>query len=107
MKVNDIIKINDWKRGLRIKAISEDGRWIIASSKAFGSSMYSIIDTKEMRAGTDNYVFGIYEYANEEDCKKAMNELENGTMEIGRRNACDIKNIYVNGVKINEMVGIE
>jgi len=102
MKVNDVVRINEWKRGLRVKSVSEDGKWIIATTPSFGKSLYSIINTKTMEAGTDDRVFSHHDYMTKEDCDSAIDELVNGKLNIGRRNRCDIKVLYVNGVKQND-----
>lgn len=48
--------------------------------------IYSILDLKEMVKGSDNLVFGRYNYSIERDCKKALNALMKGGIEISHRN---------------------
>ena len=98
IKVNDIVKIDSWKQGLRVKAVSEDEKWIVASKRAMGSFLYSIINTKEKVVGTDDYIFGKFDYNKIEDCEKALQELINETTKIGRRKV-DYQTLFVNGKK--------
>lgn len=49
------------------------------------SPVYTIVDLNECVRGSDNMIFGQYDYFSEFDCAKAIQALENGEMEISRR----------------------
>lgn len=100
IKVNDIVRIERWKQGLRVKAVSEDGKWVIASKKAFGSSLYTIINTEEKIAGTDNWILGRFDYNNIEECQEVLKELIKGKTEISRRRQVKYKTLFVNGKEV-------
>ena len=40
IKVGDLIKINDWKRPMRVKAVTEN--YFVMAYKAFGAWVYSV-----------------------------------------------------------------
>lgn len=50
------------------------------------SPVYSLLDFKEKVKAPDNYVFGVFNYFKKEDCENAIKKLENGEMELSRRN---------------------
>jgi hypothetical protein len=54
------------------------------------SPVYSLIDFKTNKRSPDNLVFGIFDYFNEYDCKKAIKYLESGKMELSHRNIAEL-----------------
>ena len=51
-----------------------------------GNPVYSICDFKENEKGTDNWVFGIIDYFDKQDCENCITLLEKGEVELSRRN---------------------
>lgn len=97
VKINDIAEFKDYMKfilpGSKIKWRGEKRRYkCIARSDNFiivvkpfnlkkdydGEPIvqYSIFDLNRMMCNRDNLVFGIYNYAKEEDCKEALEALE-------------------------------
>lgn len=117
IKVGDLIKVNDWKRPMRVKAVSEN--YFVMTQKMFGDTWYSVcsklpwdgIRHNAMRGGmfhcsTDNWIFGstlcfdydnLYEFENEEANQKYLQEFENGETELSQRRAIPIYDLYVKG----------
>ena len=105
IKVDNLVKCNDWKSPIRVVGVS-DNYFIMATNK-FGKCLYSICEKKlsqygrnsftkgNFRIGTDYYVFGKFNYLDTEDVKEALEELENGTMELSVRKAVDLKKICI------------
>lgn len=69
IKVGDLVKINDWTKPLRVKAVSEN--YFVMVSNLFGKPMYSVcskLPWKGVRhnamtggmfhCGADNWIFG-------------------------------------------------
>ena len=65
--------------------------------------IYSIIDFDRCVRGQDNFVFGVYDYYLDEDCKQAMEDLMNGEMEVSHKNN---KSVSLDIVKIKYKNGI-
>lgn len=63
------------------------------------SPIYSLIDLKENKRSPDNLVFGIFDYFNENDCKKAIKYLETGKMELSHRNISELSVDWKRSVK--------
>jgi hypothetical protein len=97
VRVGDLVKVNKWKKSMRVKAVSEN--YIIMSQKAFGTSLYSIIDKNNLECGPDNY-YGKHNYNNIWECEIALTELENNDLQVSGRRNLDIKNIVVTPGKI-------
>ncbi len=53
--------------------------------------VYTIVDFERGVRGTDNLVFGLYDYYSDEDCKRAFNELNNGGLGVSRRNYVELR----------------
>lgn len=96
IKVGDLIKINNWKRPLRVIAVSEN--FFIMAMKAFGSCVYSICEKRKWKYGyycaPDN-CYCKYDYANKTECEEALKELEAGELELSRRRCLQIKTISI------------
>lgn len=94
IEVGDEVKIDCWKKGMIVQSVSGDGRYYIATMKAFGKTLYSIIDKVDMIAGASNQVFSSFDYSTREQCDSAMRLLESGEMRIGR-NQVDFVNLVI------------
>lgn len=109
VKVGDLIKCNDWVKPLTVRAVSEN--YFVMSRNHFGKPLYSICEKKPAdfsrnyivegypTIGTDFWVFGKFDYLNQEDCEQAVKELESGETEMSVRNACMLKVIYIKRAK--------
>ncbi len=105
IKVGDYIKYNDWKTGLKVVGVSKN--YIICSRKMLDNFLYSICEKKIcdenrnnynsgfFRIGTDNYIFDIFNYTLQEDIQKALQELEDGKLELSVRTAVNLYKIQV------------
>lgn len=69
IKVGDLIKVNDWKKPLRVKGVSKD--YFVMATNQFGKCVYSVCEKKpwggirynsmvggKYHVGTDNWIFG-------------------------------------------------
>lgn len=115
VNVGDLIKINDWKRPLRVKAVSQN--YFVMSTNLFGKQYYSVcskipwdgIRHNNMvggmfHCGTDNWIFGsplskeyddLYEFNNEEANRRYLQEFENGVNQISHRSGAAIYDLYI------------
>lgn len=59
---------------------------------------YTIVDKKEKIRGADNY-YGKFNYLNKKECIQALKELNNGKLEISRRNKVDLSEYKINEIK--------
>jgi hypothetical protein len=111
IKVGDFIKVNTWKRPLKVIAVSEN--FFIMWRPHFKTWMYSIceknkrgyahnmiyrpecgFDDDEFVCGADDH-FTKYDYSNEKECKKALKELEKGTLEVTTRHGWGIWHLEI------------
>lgn len=109
VKVGDLIKCNDWTKPLTVRAVSEN--YFVMSRNHFGKPLYSICQKKPAdfsrnyivegypMIGTDAWVFGRFDYLNQEDCEEAVKELESGETEMSVRHSCMLKVIYIKRAK--------
>lgn len=117
IKVGDLIKVNDWKKPMRVKAVSEN--YFVMTQKQFGNTYYSVCSKLPwegvrhnymiggmFHCGPDNWVFGsptsidyddLYEFENEEGNQKYLQEFESGESEISERRGIAIYDLYVKG----------
>lgn len=105
VKIGDLIKCNDWKKPLKVIGVSEN--FFIMARKAFKSYIYSICEKNKIdysrnnfhegnfRIGTDNYIFGNFNYLNIKDVNEALIELENSKMELSIRTSIDLYYISI------------
>ena len=115
IKVGDLIKVNDWKKPMRVKAVSEN--YFVMTQNMFGDTWYSVCSKlpwdgvmyNSMRGGmfhcsTDNMIFGsilvadypdLYKFENEEANQKYLQEFENGNLELSERRGIAIYDLYV------------
>lgn len=105
VRVGDLIKCNYWTAPLRVKAVSEN--YFIMVRNCFGKALYSICDKRpsgfsrnyikegKPTIGLDYYIFGKFDYLNQEDIEAAIAELESGEMELSVRKSCALDTIYI------------
>ena len=53
--------------------------------------VYSLLDFQENVKAPDNLILEYFDYSNEEDCEEAIKWLEQGKMELSRRNRIDLE----------------
>jgi len=98
-KVGDKIKFVEEKKPYTIKACNE--RYLVCT-KPFNlkhTVLYTIVDLQEGIRGTNWFVFNIYNYMVDSDCKQCLEELISGECEISHRNC-----IKLNIEKINTKI---
>lgn len=121
VKPGDLVKVNDWKKPLKVIAVSEN--YFVMARKLFGKWEYSVCEKKpwegvkynsmiggKFHVGTDGWIFGSptwldfnceeYDFENLEASQAYINsfELPEGDIEhsfISPRNAIPIKTIYI------------
>lgn len=118
IKVGDLIKVNDWAKPMRVKAVSDN--YFVMTEKMFGKTYYSVcsklpwdgVKHNDMTGGmfhcsTDNWIFGspltfdyedLYKFENEEANQKYLQQFENGECELSERNGIAIYDLYVKSV---------
>ena len=117
IKVGDLIKVNNWKKPMQVKAVSDN--YFVMTQKQFGDTYYSVcsklpwggIRYNSMVGGmyhcsTDDWVFGcplsaeyenLYEFENEEGNQKYLQCFENGECALSERRGIAIYDLYVKG----------
>ncbi len=105
VKVGDLVKCNEWKQPLIVKVTSEN--FFIMARNVFGKTLYSICEKRpseysrnyftkgSFMIGTDNLIFGIYDYLKQDDCEEAIKELENGNLALSHRKTVDLMSIQI------------
>lgn len=115
VKIGDLIKVNDWTKPMRVKAVSEN--YFVMTQKQFGDTYYSVcsklpwegIRHNAMRGGMfhcgpDSWIFGapvsvdyenLYEFDNEEANQAYLKSFEDGESEISERRGIAIYDLYV------------
>ena len=115
IQVGDLVKVNDWKKPMRVKAVSEN--YFVMTKKQFGDTYYSVcsklpwggIRYNAMRGGMfhcgpDSWIFGapasidydnLYEFDNEEASQAYLKSFEDGESEISERRGVAIYDLYV------------
>jgi hypothetical protein len=115
IKVGDLIKVNNWKKPMRVKAVSNN--YFVMTRKQFGDTYYSVCSKlpwegavyNGMRGGmfhcsTDNYIFGsplsfdyprLYKFENIEANQKYLQQFENGECELSVRRGLAIYDLYI------------
>jgi hypothetical protein len=115
IKTGDLIKVNDWKKPMRVIGVSEN--FFIMRQSFFKDYLYSICEKNkrgyeynlsyqphrgfaedEFICGPDNMIFGIYDYAKDEDIPLALEALENGEIEVSQRRGLGIHHIEIKRV---------
>lgn len=109
IKVGDLVKINDWGKPLRVKAVSNN--FFVMAQKQFKNTVYSVcsklpfegIRYNNMRngmfhCGTDDSVFGSphgYEFGNEKEANTYLKDFENGNLHLSFRTSIPVFDLYV------------
>lgn len=109
IKVGDWVKINDWKRPLRVKAVSKN--FLVMNRKQFNDVIYSVcskvpfdgIGYNSMvggmfHCGTDNSLFGSlygYKFDDAEKSQKYLDEFENGNIHLSVRTSVPIYDLFI------------
>lgn len=115
IKVGDLVKVNDWTRPMRVKAVSDN--YFVMTQKQFGNICYSVcsklpwngVRYNAMRGGMfhcgpDSWIFGspvsidyenVYQFENEEANKAYLKEFENGESWVSERGGIAIYDLYV------------
>ena len=110
VKVGDLVKINDWKRPMKVVGVSNN--YFAMIQKVCGNICYSVCEKKQwggirynamrggmFHCGTDNTIFGYidtsYTFDNEKEIQRYLNAFENGEIELSVRNAVPIYELYI------------
>ena len=110
VKVGDLIKINDWKKPMKVKVVTES--YFAMAYKVFGAWVYSVCEKKPwdgmmynaMRGGMfhcsrDNMIFGAvdfdYNFDDEVAVEKYLRNFETGEIELSARAAIPINVIRI------------
>lgn len=113
--VGDLIKVNDWKKPLRVKGVSEN--YFVMATKQFGDTIYSVCEKKPwggthrnamvggmFHVGRDSWLFGWhgfvgvsggYNFENAENTAEYLQSFESGESEISCRNAIPIRLLQI------------
>jgi len=110
MRVGDLVLINDWKKPMRIKGVSEN--YAVGVQTIFGKIYYSVIEKKQRREGNhnemrngcfhcgpDHWIFGagFFDY-NFDDAKGVngyLKSFERGNSKISERHGIAIFRIKI------------
>ena len=117
IKVGDLIRVNDWKKPMRVKSVSDN--YFVMTQKQFGDTYYSVcsklpwdgIRHNSMIGGmfhcsTDDWIFGsplcidykdLYQFENEEVNQKYLQQFEDGVCHLSERRGIAIYDLYVKG----------
>jgi hypothetical protein len=115
IKVGDFIRVNNWKKPMRVKAVSDN--YFVMIQNLFGNIYYSVCSKlpwdgvihNSMRGGmfhcsTDNWIFGsallidypdLYKFENEEANQKYLQQFEDGESELSERRGIAIYDLYI------------
>lgn len=115
IQVGDLVRVNDWKRPMRVKAVSEN--YFVMTQKQFGNTYYSVCSKlpwnglryNAMRGGMfhcgpDAWIFGapasfdyenVYQFENEDANQAYLKSFEDGESRISERRGIAIYDLYV------------
>lgn len=106
IKVGDLVIINDWKRPLRVRGVSEN--YFVMARPAFGETIYSVCEKKPwggkirnaMRGGmyhvgTDNGNAESHEFADPDVVRRYLDGFECGSTELSCRTSVPILAISI------------
>ena len=110
IKIGDLVKINYWKRPMRVMGVSEN--YFCMIQKVCGKICYSVCEKKpwggirhnsmrcgSFHCGTDNMIFGYfgfdYEFNDEEQIKDYLQAFETEEIELSVRSSVPIYRLYV------------
>lgn len=117
IKAGDLIKVNDWTKPMRVKAVSDN--YFVMTMNQFGDTYYSVcsklpwdgVRHNSMVGGmfhcsTDDWVFGspltseyedLYKFENEDANQAYLQDFENGECHLSERRGIAIYDLYVKG----------
>lgn len=78
LEVEDIEREHRYQYGDCPEALSED------------TIYYTVVDLQEQKRGDDSYVFSPHDYSKKQDCEEALLDLNDGEMELSRRNSIEL-----------------
>lgn len=115
IKVGDLIKVNDWTKPMRVKAVSEN--YFVMTRKQFKDTYYSVCSKLPwdgvkhnnmiggmFHCGSDDWIMGsslcvdhekVYEFNDPEVSALYLQEFENGETHISERNGIPIYDLYI------------
>ncbi len=110
VKVGDFIKINDWKRPMKVVGVSDN--YFAMIQKVCGNICYSVCEKKPwggirynamrggmFHCGIDNTLFGYsvfdYEFNDKEQIKEYLQAFESEEIELSFRNSVPIYELYI------------
>ena len=102
VKAGDLIKINDWKKPMRVKAVSEN--FLVMTQKNFRNTYYSVCSKLPQNGTIYNNMRGSMFHCGPDDwifgsplCAKYDNlyEFEKGQVHISERSGIAIYDLYV------------
>lgn len=110
IKTGDLVKINDWKKPMRVKGVSKN--YVAMVQKQFKDTYYSVIEKKPwdgtrhnamcggcFHCGKDDWIFGSaefnYDFDNQEAVNKYLDEFEREETHLSVRNAIPISAIQI------------
>ena len=109
IEVGDLVKVNDWKKPLRVKAVSEN--YFVMARKIFGKTNYSVCEKKRwggirynammggmFHVGKDHWIFGwggSYDFDDYGNATRYLRSFEEGESELSVRNAVPIFTIQI------------
>lgn len=112
IKVGDYVKVNNWKRPLKVKAVSKN--YFVMAMPCFGKSLYSICcklpigkDNNEYCCSTDFWSFGhpltmiyedVYSFDNLKANQKYLKSLEEHETKLSYRNLIVIKDLFIKSI---------
>lgn len=117
IKVGDLIKVNNWKKPMKVKAVSAN--YFVMTQNLFGDTYYSVCEKLPwggvrynamvggmFHCSTDSWIFGcplsvdykhLYKFENDEANKRYLQEFENGNYVLSERRGIAIYDLYVKG----------
>lgn len=110
VKVGMLVKINNWKRPMKVVGVSEN--YFCMIQKVCGNVCYSVCEKKPwggirhnamqggmFHCGTDNMIFGYigfdYKFDDEEQIKEYLQAFESEEIELSVRNGIPIFDLYI------------
>jgi hypothetical protein len=110
INVGNLVKINDWKKPMRVKGVSEN--YLVMHQNLFGNDFYSVMEKipNKIRhnsmmpglfhCGTDHWVFGYsgmddYSFTNCYTTKDYLQSFEDGESKLSERTSVPIRYIAV------------
>lgn len=110
LQVGDLVRVNDWKKPMKIKGVSEN--YAVMIEKQFGNTYYSVIEKKPrtdgqhnamrqgyFHCGKDDWIFGDpefnYKFDDVQAISRYLQTFEVGESHLSERNAIPIMQLYV------------